>query len=241
MQAGLYVGVSAQIALEKRLETIANNVANVGTAGFRADAVKFEAVLSRSSNGTVAFASPGENYISRHMGAITKTDNPLDVAVAGNAWFAFQTAQGIVYTRDGRMQMTGEGELRTMGGYPILDPGGATITLDPTGAEPWIGADGSIVQDGRPVGSIGVFQIPPEAKLSRFENSGVIPDQPAVALIDDANVRVLQGHTEGSNVNPILELTKLINVQRTFQQATALLDKSGDSLEKAVRTLGETS
>jgi flagellar basal-body rod protein FlgF len=241
MQSGLYVGLSATIALEKRLETIANNVANVGTAGFRADAVKFEAVLSRSSNGTVAFASPGENYISRHMGGITKTDNPLDVAVAGDGWFAFQTPQGIVYTRDGRMQMTAEGELRTISGYPILDPGGANISIDPSGSEPWIGADGTIQQDGRPVGSIGVFQIARDAKLTRFENSGVIPDQPAVALIDDANVRVLQGHTEGSNVNPILELTKLITVQRTFQQASAMLDKSGDSLEKAIRTLGETS
>ena len=241
MQSGLYVGLSAQIALERRLETIANNVANVGTGGFRADAVKFEAVLSRSSSGTVAFASPGKNYISRHMGTVSKTDNPLDVAVAGDGWFAFQTAQGIVYTRDGRMQMTAEGELRTISGYPILDPGGATLSLDPTGSEPWVGADGTITQDGRPVGSIGLFQIPREAKLSRFENSGVIPDQPAVAVIDDANVRVLQGHTEGSNVNPILELTKLINVSRTFQQATALLDKSEGSLEKAIRTLGETS
>ena len=115
------------------------------------------------------------------------------------------------------------------------------LSLDPTGSEPRIGADGTITQDGRAVGSLGVFQIPADAKLSRYENSGVIPDQPAVALIDDANVRILQGHTEGSNVNPILELTKLINVSRTFQQASALLDKSGDSLDKAVRTLGETS
>lgn len=240
MQSGLYVGLSAQIALEKRLETIANNVANVGTAGFRADAVKFEAVLSRSSQGTVAFASPGENYISRQTGAVTKTDNPLDVAIAGNGWFAFQTPQGIVYTRDGRMQMTAEGELRTMGGYPMSDTGGGTIVLDPNGGEPWIGADGTITQDGRASGSIGVFQIPPEAKLSRYENSGVISDLPAAAVFESADVRVLQGHTEGSNVNPITELTKLINVSRTFQQASALLDKTEGSLEKAIRTLGET-
>src|SRR3977135_4436024 len=176
MQSGIYGGLSAQIALEKRLDTIANNVANVGTGGFRADAVKFEAVLSRSAQGTVAFASPGENYISRQTGAVSKTDNPLDVAIAGDGWFAFQTPQGVVYTRDGRMQMTAEGELRTIAGYPISDPGCATIVLDPNGGEPWIGADGTITQDGRAVGSIGVFQIPNEAKLSRFENSGVTSD-----------------------------------------------------------------
>lgn len=241
MQQGLYVGLSAQIALEKRLDTIANNVANVNTGGFRADAVKFEAVLSRSANGSVAFASPGENYISRQMGAVSKTGNPLDVAVAGDGWFAFQTPQGVVYTRDGRMQMTAEGELRTMAGYQVMDSGGATIVLDPNGGEPWIGADGSITQDGRAAGTIGVFQIPPGATLTRFENSGVIPDQPATAVIDSADVRVLQGHAESSNVNPVLELTKLINVSRTFQQATSLLDKSEESLGNAVRTLGETS
>jgi flagellar basal-body rod protein FlgF len=139
------------------------------------------------------------------------------------------------------MQMTAEGELRTIAGYPISDPGGATIVLDPTGGEPWIGADGTVTQDGRAAGSIGVFQIPPEAKLARYENSGVIPDLPAAAVFESTEIRVLQGHTEGANVNPILELTKLINVSRTFQQATALLDKSEGSLEKAIRSLGETS
>src|SRR4051812_11859596 len=142
MQSGLYVGISAQIALEKRLETIANNVANVGTAGFPADAVKFQTLFLRSAKKSGGFASPGGNYISRQTGAISKTDNPLDVAIAGEGWFAFQTPQGVVYTRDGRMQMTGEGELRTMSGYPMVDPGGATIVLDPNGGEPWIGADG---------------------------------------------------------------------------------------------------
>jgi flagellar basal-body rod protein FlgF len=128
-----------------------------------------------------------------------------------------------------------------MTGYPMVDQGGASIVLDPNGGEPWIGADGSITQDGRSVGSIGVFQIPPEAKLSRFENSGVTTDLPAAAVFDAAEIRVLQGHTEGSNVNPITELTKLISVSRTFEQANSLLEKSGDSLDKAIRSLGETS
>jgi flagellar basal-body rod protein FlgF len=77
--------------------------------------------------------------------------------------------------------------------------------------------------------------------LSRYENSGVSTDLPAAAVFDAADIRVLQGHTEGSNVNPILELTKLINVSRTFQQASSLLEKSEGSLEKAIRLLGETS
>ena len=85
MQSALYVSLSAQVSLEKRLETIANNMANMKTAAFRADAVKFETALSRAASQPVAFSSPGDNFISRKPGGITQTGNSLDVAVAGNS------------------------------------------------------------------------------------------------------------------------------------------------------------
>src|SRR5690606_27515138 len=98
MQAALYVGLSAQVALERRLNTIAQNVANMSTAGYRAEEVKFETVLSRTAKDAVAFATSGENYISRRQGGITKTDNPLDLAIDGDAWFAIATPAGIVHS-----------------------------------------------------------------------------------------------------------------------------------------------
>ena len=84
MQSALYVSLSAQVSIEKRLETIANNMANMKTAGFRADAVKFEAAMSRAATQPVAFSSPGDNFISRKPGSVTQTGNTLDVAVVGN-------------------------------------------------------------------------------------------------------------------------------------------------------------
>src|SRR3954451_6559244 len=102
MQAGLYVGLSAQIALQKRLETLANNVANANTAGFRAEEVRFETLLAQAGDKSVAYAATGDTFLSRKAGALVKTGNPLDIAVSGDGWLAVQGPGGPVYTRDGR-------------------------------------------------------------------------------------------------------------------------------------------
>ena len=93
----------SMIGQAEKLDVIANNLANSNTAGFRAEETKFEAMLGDESTENVHFSSSGDTYITREAGSLTKTDNPLDVAVQGNAWFAVQTPSGTVYTRDGRM------------------------------------------------------------------------------------------------------------------------------------------
>ena len=100
MQSALYVSLSAQVTLEKRLETIANNMANMKTSGFRADAVKFDTMLSRAASQSVAFSTAGENFISRKAGSVTHTGNNLDVAVAGNAWMGISALWRTVYRRN---------------------------------------------------------------------------------------------------------------------------------------------
>ena len=96
MHSSLYVALCAQVAMEKRLNTIANNVANMNTGGFRADEVKFEEILSLAAKENVSFASSGQNFVSRRTGPNTKTDNPLDFAIQGEAWFAFNGPNGTV-------------------------------------------------------------------------------------------------------------------------------------------------
>src|ERR1700733_8402267 len=112
------------MSLMRRLDTIAHNVANASTGGFRAEEVKFEAVLSKASNDPVAYASPGQSFLSTRAGDVVRSDNPLDVAVQGAAWLAVQAPAGTVYTRDGRMRMTSQGELQSLNGYPMLDASG---------------------------------------------------------------------------------------------------------------------
>jgi flagellar basal-body rod protein FlgF len=240
MQSSLYVALSAQIAMLKRLDSIANNVANAQTAGFRAEEVKFESLISQPGLEPTAFASPGDTYLSRKAGEIVKTGNPFDVAVTGDGWLAIQAPAGTAYTRDGRMRMLPTGDLETLNGYPVLDVGGAPVQLDPSAGEPSIAPDGTITQGGRQIGALGLFTIPEDAALTRFENSGVIPSVPAEPALDFAKVGVTQGFIERANVNPVMEISKLIQLQRAFDAISASVRETENSLNDAITTLGET-
>jgi flagellar basal-body rod protein FlgF len=241
MDSAMYVALSAQVALERRLDTIAHNVANLGTVGYRADEVKFDTMLQKAGEDSLSFVSSGDTYISRRAGALTRTDNDLDVAVQGEGWFAIQTPQGVAYTRDGRMRMLETGELTTLNGYAILDVGRAPITLDPTAGAPNIARDGMITQNGQQLGAIGLFGIDPSAQLDRFENSGVLPAGPVAEILDFSTNGVVQGFVEQSNVNPVMEIARLISVTRAFEAASSAVATTDSTAQAAIRTLGENS
>lgn len=241
MQSEPYVALSAQVTLERRLTTLALNVANMNTIGYRGTGVSFSTYISQKGDKPVAYATAGHDYITRTQGPLIKTDNPLDVAVNGEGWIAIQTPAGTAYTRDGRMRMQANGALQTLNGYAVLDAGGAPILLNPNAGAPIIAKDGMIRQDGRQLGAVGLFQIPSNIKFTRFDNSAVIPDKPATPILDfDAN-GVIQGHLEGSNVNPVLELAKLMMMSRTFDSVTNATQNTENSLKDAVKTLGDVS
>jgi flagellar basal-body rod protein FlgF len=241
MQSGLYVSLSGQVALQRRLETIASNVANMNTVGYRADGVTFATELARAGDSQVAFASAGPDFISRENGPLSKTDNPLDVAVQGDGWFAIQTPNGVAYTRDGRMRISETGALQTVNGFQVLDAGGAPIALDANAGPPTISADGMITQDSKQISAIGLFSIPNDARLTRTVNSGVIPNKPATPILDFTQNGVIQGTVEGSNVNPILEMSKLISVTRSFDSISNAMAQSESSLQDAIKTLGSST
>ena len=240
MSVSLDVALSAQLALMKRMETIAHNVANSTTAGFRAEEVNFSSLISNNTLTPTAFASQGDSYISRASGALKMTGNPLDAAISGDAWFGIETPAGTVYTRDGRFKISAAGTLQTLNGYNVLDVGGSTIDLNATGSAPVIAADGTISQDGNQAGALGLFQIPANAELRRFENSGVIPTAQAEPVLDFNAVRIQQGYVEGSNVNPVLQMTKLIAVSRSFEAVTGAIQDAERRMDSAIRTLGST-
>lgn len=238
MQSGLYVALSAQIALQKRLDTVAQNIANAGTAGYRAEEVKFETLLMQAGADPVAYTSPGDTYLSRKTGEIVQTGNPLDVAIRGDGWMAIETPSGTAYTRDGRMRMLDSGELQTLSGHPVLDAGGAPILLDPAAGLPKIASDGMITQGQRQLGAIGLFRIAETAKLQRVGDAAVIPDKPPEAVLDFVKDGVTQGFIERSNVNPILEMARLIQITRAFESVASVMNESEASLQSAVKTLG---
>lgn len=238
MQDGLYVALSAQMALQKRLDTIADNVANAATVGFRATAVSFEDVMSGLGQNSVDFASTGATYIPDTPGSLRETGNPFDFAVEGDAWFGIQTPAGLVVTKDGRFTMRNTGELVTLEGYPVLDAGGAPLLLDPQAGPPKVGSNGMIHQGGKLMGAIGLYNFTPSESYTRYGNSGLIPATPPQPVVDRPDIGVAQGFLEESNVNPLLEMTHLIQVQRVFEQVTALMGGSDSSMKEAIKTLG---
>ena len=238
MEAGIYVSLSGQLALQRRLDTIANNVANSTTPGYRAENVTFESVISQTQRSSVAYSGTGDGTFSRRTGPIVQTSNPLDIAVHGDAYLSVNGAAGPVYTRDGRMRISVQGDLENMNGQQVLDPAGSPIQINPNRGPIRISRDGTISQNGERVGRIGLFNIPANAKLVRHEGAALIPDVPAEPTVDFIANGIAQGYIENANVNPILEMTRLISVTRAFEAMTAASDQSDRKLSDAIRTLG---
>jgi flagellar basal-body rod protein FlgF len=238
MQNGLYVALSAQVALERRLETIAANVANMNTPGYRADGVSFEAQVAKAGENRLSYVSPGAGYISRRAGSLIQTGNPFDAAVQGDGWFAVDGPAGVIYTRDGRMRLSATGALESIEGNPVLDAGGAPIQLDGAGGPPTIASDGMINQGGRQVAAIGLFALDDAAKLTRAGNSGFTSDKAAQPILDFTQNGVVQGAIEGANVNPVQEMTKLIAVTRAFDGVANEVTQTENSVTDAIKALG---
>lgn len=238
MTASIYVGIAAQRALLQRLDTVAANVANQATPGYRAEDIAFQSLVSAQAAPTTSFTMRGETHLSTRAGGVSPTGNPLDVAITGDAWFQVATSAGRAVTRDGRFQMAAGGELRTVAGDAVLDAGGAPIALDPGAGPVTIARDGRILQSGRQTGAIGLFAVPADARLSRGPNGSVVSDRPVAAQLDFDRVAVVQGFIEGSNVDPMLEMARLIALQRTFDAVSATVAESEAAQTEGIRSLG---
>jgi flagellar basal-body rod protein FlgF len=238
MQSGLYVALSSQIALEKRMTTIADNLANMNTVGFRATQLKFDDVMTNAEGTRVAYVSEGAEYVSTRNGGLTQTNNPLDFATKGDTWFSIETPSGPAITRDGRFSILDTGALVTIEGNPVLDAGGGPITLDPNAGPPNLSQDGTLYQNGRPVASLGLFEANVGPNFTRAGNSAIIPDQAPQPVVDRAGAGVVQGFVEQANVNPITEMTQMITVSRAFENVTQLMRDSETSISDAIKALG---
>ncbi|MDK1488504.1 flagellar basal-body rod protein FlgF [Sinorhizobium sp. 7-81] len=238
MQTGLYVAISSQMALERRLNTLADNIANSNTVGFRGAEVKFNQMLGDTKPTKISYVSEGEEYINTNTGSLARTGASLDFAIKGDAWFSIDTPGGPALTRDGRFTLTETGELVTIKGYPVLDAGGAPIQLNGGAGDITVGADGSVHQNGNQVALLGLYEADFSNGFMRYDNSAVMPTIQPEPVVDRFDVGVMQGFLEESNVNAIQEMSQLIMVTRAFDNITALMRDSEGSLEEAIKTLG---
>lgn len=235
------VGLSAQQVLQKRMDTTANNLANMTTAGF-----KVEHVVSRELSEKPATASDNPNEIAFtdawmlqrdfSTGSLERTGNPLDFALESDGFFVVQAEGGEAFTRDGRFGLDEQGQLITRNGNLVMGDGGP-ITIDPEGGAISVSREGSISQDGIVLGTLRVSTFPTPAALERIgSNMWRATDEAPQAATD---AKVAGGFVEGSNVNAVLELTEMIEVSRAYTSIAKMIAQSdelrGTSIDKLAR------
>jgi flagellar basal-body rod protein FlgF/flagellar basal-body rod protein FlgG len=250
MDSGLYAAYTGLLARTQALDTAANNLANAGTVGFRAQRDYFSSVLaglgdeqpaSQVGDAVNDFGVLGGSLIDLGQGAVTATGNPLDLALNGPGFFAIQTAQGVQYTRDGGFTRSNAGVLQTMQGEPVLDTNGQAITI-PTGALS-IGPDGSVSvttdQGSAIVGKVGVFGFPAETALVALgTNRFAAPDGVQATVSADASVQ--QGSLEGANLDAVHGTMQLILIQRQAEMMQKALGVFNNDFDKtAAEELGK--
>jgi flagellar basal-body rod protein FlgF len=245
MDNALYVGLSKQMILRRELDVIANNIANADTNGF-----KFESLLTKEDPAApamtmggprpVKFVSAGNVARDFSQGSLRRTDSPLDVAIDGKGFFKVSTKAGDRFTRDGHFRTDDTGRLTTQAGDTVLDAGGGEITLDPQKGQVTIAQDGTVSQGTENVGKVGVYKFDDLAILEKtgdnlFQNGS--NQQPAAAT--DAKLR--QGMLEGSNVQPIAQITRMIEVSRAYEQVTQMMNSEADLSRSAISRLGKAN
>ncbi|PWR22946.1 flagellar basal-body rod protein FlgF [Zavarzinia aquatilis] len=241
MENALYVGLSQQMVLERQMDIVANNIANLNTTAYRAARPVFqEYVMNAGPQQPVSFVLDFGVARDSRPGVMTPTDNPFDLALSGKGFMSVQTPDGIRYTRNGHFTLDADGKLVTREGYPLLDDGGGEITVnDPTLGTPVVSADGTVAQGDTQIGKVGLFSFDNEQGLktvgeSLFEAPAGVTANPA-----DAETRVVQGMLEASNVQPVVEITRMIELQRRYQTMQNLLSEDHDLKRTAIQRLGK--
>jgi flagellar basal-body rod protein FlgF len=240
MDNALMLGLQAQRVLQRRMDVAANNLANVGTSGFKADAPVMEFEDGSSAH---ALDDPADIIFVRDIGVIrdmgqgpvAMTGNPLDVAIEGAGFFMVEGPSGPLYTRDGAFSLTGDGRLVTSEGRAVLNSGGAPIVFDPQGQSPSIGRDGAIRVAGVEAGRIGVAAFAAPGALSKVGDN--LWDAQGQTSQPFEGV-VVQGALEGSNVRPVIELTRLIEISRAYHSAARIVSNADELRQRAIERLG---
>jgi flagellar basal-body rod protein FlgF len=240
MDNSLMIGLQTQRVLQRRMDIAANNLANIATAGFKADGIVLEEAQRTDAHAEedprdIRFVRDVALMRDMSQGPIAMTGNPLDVAIEGDGFFMVQGPNGPLYTRDGAFSMNGAGELVTSDGQPVLNSGGSAIAFDAQGEAPVIGRDGAVRVAGVEVGRIGVATFTRPGALEKVgENLWSANGQTPGAF----EGILVQGAIEGSNVRPVIELTRLIEISRAYQSAAKIVSGTDELRQRAIERLG---
>jgi flagellar basal-body rod protein FlgF len=242
MDQGMYTAAAGAIAMEERLNIIANNLANVNTAGFKKDAISYQE-FQKDLDASMLYKGQfqekpvdvvlGKQYIDASQGGFEDTQNPLDAAIVGEGFFAVSTPGGVRYTRAGNFTLSPEGILVTQQGYPVQGQGGE-ITIG--NGKVTIDERGSVMVDGSVVDKLQVANIKTE-NLVRQGNS-LYEAKSGSAPEDVEFPEIRQGVLERSNVDAVIEMVGLISTQRAYESFQKVIRAVNDTYSQSMRSVG---
>lgn len=251
MQNTLLIGLSKQMVLERQMDVVSNNIANMNTNGYKADRSLFEEYLSSnahednfvSSDRRVSFVQDRATFHDFSQGPTEETKNPLDVAIDGKAFLVVQTPAGERYTREGNLQINNRGQLVTASGYQVLGTAGP-ITFQQTDHDVNIATDGNVtVLEGTSRldtirGKLRLVSFAQAQRLLKEGSNLYAPGEGAVPQVDTKS-QLRQGFIEKSNVNSVTEMSRMIEITRTYTQIASLLQQQSDLHKSAIEKLAD--
>jgi flagellar basal-body rod protein FlgF len=240
METPTYIALSRQLGLTRNMDVVANNLANTNTNGFRAEGMVFSEYLIRAEKPTkLSYVQDLATYRDMREGEMQTTGNDLDLAIQGDGYFVVQSPEGPIYTRNGRFQLNAAGEVVNQSGYQVL-AGGAPLVINPEDGPLNVSEDGvfsaDVTQGGNvPIiyGQLDVVTFADTQQLKAVGSSGFTSEQAAQpAALEDFKIQ--QRMLEGSNVRPIIEMTNMITVQRSYQSVQRFLEGEHERMRRAV-------
>lgn len=245
MENAQLISLSRQMALQRQMDIVANNIANMNTSGFKAAAIMFEEhVMPVASAETLepldrdlSFTQDWGTLIDLSPGSIEQTGNPLDIALSGDGFLVVGTPDGERWTRAGSLQIDAQGVLVNFDGHPVLGDGGNAIRFDEDDVDIAIDSSGVITTGDGPKGRLRIVEFDNPQELERLGDNLFVGGTPTPAT----GTRVVQGAIERSNVSGIAEMTEMIRVQRAYQSLASLMQRQDDVRREAIKTLGDLS
>ncbi len=234
MSNSIYATISRQDGLLKELQVVANNIANANTTGYKTDRAVFAEYLVSTGQDTPSLsmgALAGHSF-DLTQGTVKFTGSQFDVAIQGEGFFALQTPTGERLTRAGAFQVSADGQLITPDGAAVLDSGNTPIQVPPEATNIAIAGDGAISADGELIGQIGVFR--PTGQLQRDTDTRFTAQGGTEAIETPS---VLQGALEQSNVSPVLEMARMIEVQRAYEAGQNVLEEEHQRITQFISTV----
>lgn len=236
MENATYTTLNRQSGLLREMRTVAQNIANASTSGYRREGIVFSEFVVDTGPGeaSLSMANAAVRRTDFSQGDHTMTGGAFDFAIEGPGFFLVATPQGDRLTRTGAFTPSPGGTLVASDGAQLLDAGGAPIFIPPDAANVGLGADGTLTVDGNPVAQVGLWQPADEIAIRRAEGVRFDPGGPPVPA---AETRVLQGFLESSNVNAVSELSRMIEVQRAYELGQTFLDREDERVRSTIRTV----